>query len=307
MDGVFRLGEGSFTGAGGLRIAYRSWSRPTPRAPRAIVILVHPIYDHSGRYDEFGRSLARCGMAVWVCDQRGHGNSDGTPGVIDSFDAAAEDLGQMLAIARETAPAAPAFVVGHSIGAITALRFALDHQHELAGLICSAPALDRHDVPRPIQVLLDVIFRHRLAARLSSRVKLFSLDPEQISSDPEEVRSHAEDPLIHHGRVALRTANEVSRTLRGPLTERIGELTLPMLILHGEDDKIVAPQTSQDLFDAVHSADKTLAIIPGMRHALYHEQRVLRRRFNDQIADWIEERILPGEAEDEGEPEASPG
>lgn len=282
--------EGTFKGRDGLRIAYRTWSRTSPRAPRATVVLVHTLYDHSGRYDEFARALVHNGIDVWAADQRGHGLSEGQRGVIDSFEAAAADLQTLVGMARERSGDAPCFVVAHSVGAVTALLYAIDHQEELAGLVVTAPALDRDAAPAPIQAVIDRLFRTRLVARVSTRISGFRLDPYEVTSDPEQVEALRNDPLVPNGAVPLRTAAEMSRTVRGPVRGRLSELTLPLLIVHGEDDVTVAPQTAVALRDAVCSADLTLRLLPGMRHALYHERRVERRRFHDIVADWVGER-----------------
>lgn len=283
------VGEGSFRGAGGLRIAYREWAPSTPRPPQAVVVVVHALYDHSARYESFASTLVQRGWRVWAYDQRGHGNSDGPPGVLDSFEAATADLREVVALAR-AGHGAPCFVVGHSVGGAVALGYAIEHQDELAGLVCTAPTVDRHAILSPLQFVVDRLFRSRPVARLSARARAFALDSSVISNDPTEVAAHRADPLIHHGPIPLRTATVLAQAIRGILAERLAELTLPMLIAHGDQDPIVAPATSVDLFDTISSEDKTLLQLPGMRHALYHELQPARTVFFEQLADWIDER-----------------
>lgn len=285
-------GEGAFTGAGGLRIAYRTWARSSPRPPRAVVVLVHTIYDHSARYDEFARNLVRFGINVWALDLPGHGLSDGQRGVIEDFDAVAADVGRLVGIARNQ-HRTPCFLVAHSVGVLPALAYALEEQDQLAGLVCTAPAIDHRVLPGPLQSLLDRLVRSPLLARVSARVRTFSLDPGEATDDPAEAAALADDPLIHQGRVPLTTANAIARVLRGPLARRLGEITVPALIVHGDLDTIVPPSAGRDLHDRLGSTDKTLRLMPGMRHALYHEQKALRRRFNDLVGEWIDERAAP--------------
>lgn len=286
-------GEGAFSGARRRRIAYRTWARSSPRPPRAVVVVVHTIYDHSARYDEFACNLVRFGINVWALDLPGHGLSDGQRGVIEDFADVAADIGRLVEIARNQHGTPPCFLVAHSVGALGGLSFALEHQGTLAGLICTAPAIDHKLLPGPLQSLLDKLVGSPVVARVSARVRTFSLDPAQATSDPAEVRALAEDPLIQRGRVPLTTAHAIARVLRGTLAGRLGEITVPVLVVHGELDRIVPPSAARDLYDRVGSADKTLRLLPGMSHAIFHEQKALRRRSNDMIGEWIDERAAP--------------
>ncbi|MDO9354126.1 MAG: lysophospholipase [Solirubrobacteraceae bacterium] len=280
---------GSFVGEGGLRIAYRSWAPRSPRAPRATVVVVHTALDHSARYDEFARLLVRRGMTVWAHDQRGHGHSDGAAGVIDKLEHATADLGQVVDLATRD-HGAPCFVVAHSMGAVVALSYALDHQERLAGLVTTAATLDSSPAPLPLRLLGDVFHLDRIAAQLTPRFPLLAFPSHEITTDPGEAEAHATDPLIHHGRMPMRTASELAHAIRGALTKRLGELHLPVLAFHGAEDPIVGPSASRRLHDAVSSQDRTLSVLDGLRHDLFHERQPQRRQLFEQIADWIEAR-----------------
>jgi len=78
--------EEDFTGAGGLRIHYRSWL--PEGAPRAVVAICHGVNSHSGQHAWTAETLAGRGFAVYAVDLRGRGKSEGERFYVD------DDLGK---------------------------------------------------------------------------------------------------------------------------------------------------------------------------------------------------------------------
>ncbi|MDQ8046314.1 MAG: lysophospholipase [Solirubrobacteraceae bacterium] len=280
---------GSFVGDGGPRIAYRTWSPRSPRAPRATVVVVHTALDHSARYDGFAKELVRRGFTVWAHDQRGHGHSDGDAGVIDDLGHAASDVGRMVDLARRE-HGTPCFLVGHSLGAVIGLVYAVDHQDQLAGVVTTSVTIDSSAAPLPLRLATDVFKLDRLGGLLAPRFPLIAFDSADISGDADEVEAHRTDPLVHHGRLPMRTATEIARGNRHLDRARLASFGLPLLAVHGGRDSISPPRSSTRLVDAVGSADKTVAIHDDLHHDLFHEQQPARARVLGQIADWIDER-----------------
>src|SRR6059058_5181635 len=104
-----------------------------------MVVLVHGVSEHSGRYHNVAGRLVADGYAVYALDHRGHGRSEGPRAVIDRMDNAVEDLDRLIALAASEQRGVPLFLLGHSMGATIAVRYAIAHQDRLAGLILSAP------------------------------------------------------------------------------------------------------------------------------------------------------------------------
>jgi alpha-beta hydrolase superfamily lysophospholipase len=280
---------GSFVGAGGLRIAYRTWAPRSPRAPRATVVISHTAFDHSARYDEFARVLVRRGMTVWAHDHRGHGHSDGDHGVIDRLESATEDLRQVVDLATAD-HGSPCFVVGHSVGAVIGLRYAVDYQDQLTGFVSVAATLDSTPAPFPLRLLSDALHLDRVGAAISPRFPLLSIDLDHMTGDPVEIAAHREDPLVHHGRLPMRTASEIAKANRELGAKRLADFHVPLLVLHGERDPIAEPRLSRQLHDRVSSDDRELAIYDDLHHDLFHEVKPARGHFEEKIAGWIDAR-----------------
>src|SRR6478672_1731685 len=129
---------GHFEGVGGPGIFWQAWL-PDGK-PRAVVGMAHGLSEHSGRYAWTGEQLSARGYALYALDHRGHGQSGGARCVIDRVDNAVADLGELIGIAQaESAGQAKPFLLGHSFGGFLSLAFATRRQHELRGLILSAP------------------------------------------------------------------------------------------------------------------------------------------------------------------------
>jgi alpha-beta hydrolase superfamily lysophospholipase len=132
--------EGTFTGASGHEIYWQAWD---PESPRGLVVLVHGVHEHSGRYAHVAERLNRAGYAVHTLDHEGHGRSGGTRGNIGSMKGLLADLQHVREQAVAEHPGLPLFVVGHSMGGLVALDHLVSHGQEgVAGLVVSAPAVD---------------------------------------------------------------------------------------------------------------------------------------------------------------------
>lgn len=127
---------GEFAGHGG-KIAWRAWQPET--APRAVVVLVHGVAEHSGRYEYVSTTLTDAGFAVYALDHIGHGLSEGAAANIGSMQGAADNVATLLGLAGAAHPGIPRFLLGHSMGSLVVLHLATRGPLDVAGIIVSAP------------------------------------------------------------------------------------------------------------------------------------------------------------------------
>ena len=97
-------------------------------------------------------------------------------------------------------------MVGHSMGAMIALRYACDHQHRLDGLALSG-ALASIDAPAALRIV------GRAISIVAPKLGLITIDASLISRDPAVVEAYRSDPLVHHGKLPARTAAEIADTV----------------------------------------------------------------------------------------------
>lgn len=272
--------EGGAAAADGTALYWQAW-QPS-RAPLATVWLVHGGAEHGGRYSDLVSALLDAGCAVWAPDLRGHGRSGGRRGSIGRF---SDYVGDLDAVVRASdAPRDDVFVLGYSLGAIVGASWALERQDELAGVIMAAPALGPGAGVSRTQFAVAGIL-----SAVAPRLPLFKQDPESMTQDPEVVRSYNGDPLIHHGRFDARVIGELVATM-GAFPERVGDLDLPLLVLHGTADVTADPARSRLALERAGSAAKTLKLYDGMRHDLFHEPG--HDRVTTDITTWLEGQCL---------------
>ncbi len=279
-----RLDEGFFAAKDNLRLYWRSARPSEAGATRGHVALVHGYAEHCGRYRELMAALARRGIAVHAFDYRGHGQSDGRRAHVERFSEYTDDLDVLLGHARQVAEGQPLFVMGHSLGGLIALRYALDARPEgLAGLVLSSPFLEFAFRPPRLKVLAG-----RLVERVVPWIPVGNeLRVENLTRDRAIQEATRRDPLY----LRTTTPRWFSQTTaaQAELGARLSELTLPCLIFHGGADPIAACDASRRLFAAARASDKTLKIYDGMLHETLNE--VGRDQVVADLVAWLEARI----------------
>ena len=267
--------QGFFSGKGGVSLFEQAW-RPAQGEPRATFVIMHGLMDHSSRYDELARSLTANGIAVHAFDLRGHGHSAGVRVAVDSFDDYVDDLAAFTERVRHQEHDVPVFVMGHSMGGAIVTLYALDRKPELAGVILSGPALHAN-------VDGATIAGTKAVASLSPNAGVFKLDVDKFSRDPKVVADCKSDPMVYTDGAPARTAKELLAAMDN-IDERMDEVFVPLLILHGEDDVVTDPGGSRALYERTRSSDRTLRIYPKLVHDLVHEPE--KGRVITDINEW---------------------
>lgn len=281
--------DGAFLGAGDTRITWQSWHDAT--APtRAHVVVSHGAAEHGGRYAGLAHALAPRGFPVWALDHRGHGRSEGQRMVVDRLAHAAADVDRLIDRVTEADPGRPIYLLGHSMGGAIALLYALERQDRLAGMVLSAPVTTDAGAPAPLRLAARVLQLDRVLSRFAPSLGLIALDADRLSRDPAEVQAYRDDPLVTLGKLPARTAGELSIAVRGRLRRGLGELRLPLLLVHGDDDALVPLAGSLAVRDRVGSDDVTLLVYPAHRHELLHELPAAREQVLADIAGWLDAR-----------------
>jgi alpha-beta hydrolase superfamily lysophospholipase len=271
--------KSTFEGVGGLKIFTRSW-RPEG-AVRGIVILSHGFNSHSGYFTWPAEQFEKNGFAAYALDHRGRGKSEGERFYVEKFSDWLEDLDKFVGIARSENPGVPVFVLGHSAGGVIASSYVLEHQSEIAGLICESFAFDV-GLPHLVQLAF------RGASHLIPHLPLYSLKNEIFSRDPAVVAQMNSDPLIENEKQPVETAAEMLKA-----SDRLGEnmptMKVPVFIIHGTDDKATRWQGSQYFYDNVGSEDKTLKLYEGGYHDLLND--IIKEEVMGDILAWVNERM----------------
>jgi alpha-beta hydrolase superfamily lysophospholipase len=229
-----------------------------------------------------------------TCDLRGHGESGGTRGFVRRFGDYLEDLRAVLAdatVALAGLPGAPAaspppqaqrpILLGHSMGGLVALQFALAYPDSLRALALSSPFLGLKLAVPGWKRTLGLV-----ASVLAPKLRMPSgLNPADLSHDSEVGRSYAADPLVTHEATA-RWFTETTAA-QADVWVRAGRVRVPTLMQVAGDDRIVDAAVSQTVFDRLGAVDKNLTVYPGLFHEIFNEAEADRRRVLSDLTSWL--------------------
>jgi acylglycerol lipase len=256
------------------------WAGWTVDDPAGVVVLVHGLHEHGGRYAHVAQRLARAGYASYAVDHPGHGRSPGVRGNIGSMAGTVAGVGRLVTLAADRHPGAPLFVYGHSLGGLIALQYLTGAPDErIRGAVVSAPALDTGAATRVQQAVAPVL------SRVLPDLGVLTLDAETISRDPAVVAAYRADPLNHTGKVRARTGAEMMTTAAA-MPARLRSLTMPLLVLHGGADRLVPTASSELVTASAGSADVTRTVYPELFHEPHNEPE--QEQVLDDVVAWLD-------------------
>ena len=255
--------EGFFEDVGNTRIYHQCWLPESN--PKAVLMIVHGLGEHSGRYVNVVNHFVPAGFAVYGMDHPGHGKSGGARKYVNRFEDFIDPVKAYFKKIQGWQAGKPIFLVGHSMGGLISTVYLLDHQAGLQGAILSGPSVKIPDNISPI-----TIFIGKMLDALTPKLGLIKTAPEGVSRDQAVVQAYIDDPLVYKGKTTVRLASELLKATQRVRSEA-RKITLPILILQGGADWIVDPSGAKMLFDAVSSADKQIKIYDGLYHEIYNE------------------------------------
>src|SRR3954447_7238115 len=273
--------EGRFTGSAGTRLFYQAWV-PDLSRPRAVLVNVHGLGDHSSLYPYLASRVPASGIPLYAFDMRGNGRSPGQRAYLRGWHEYRDDLQAFLLKVQEWQPGRPLFLLGNSLGGLVVLEYALQHAAGLAGVIAAAPPLGRLGVP-PILMTLGR-FLSRVLPRFSLRV---GMDLSGLARDPAVVQAVLADPLFHRWGTA-RLSTEVTSAI-ARVQSQAEAFSIPVLILHGSADRMVPPDGSREFFSRLRQPDREFREYPGAYHGLFADldsQAVL-----SDVARWLDAHL----------------
>jgi acylglycerol lipase len=281
-----RGAESRFLTAGdGVNLHYLRWS--TGRSPPwAAIIFLHGIASHAGWFGETAIDLASRGVAVYGPDRRGSGRSGGPHGHLERYGRALDDVEEMVRLVSSEHRTTPIFLAASSWAAKLAVVYAAQRPRPLSGLLLLGPGLLPRVNLSPTRQLF-VVVGHLIAP--TARLPI-PLTPELYTANRPYV------DFIRGDRLRLLEATtrffwETARLdrQRGRASAR---LSLPLLILQGEDDKMMDVAKTRRWLSRLGVEDKTYMAYPGAGHTLDFEPD--RTRYLADMLAWLSHRLPSG-------------
>lgn len=253
----------------GKTLFVRRWNPDSE--PDVSILIFHGITGYSGPYGPMiAEQLSGAGFGVFAMDLRGHGLSDGTRGDYPSGARLVDDLSETVALSKSKSH--KLVVLGHSLGALSAVIAVKNRPQDIDGLIIlSAARRIRTGVyPKPsasavVKTLLGVTLLRGTPLMEYHRTGQLGLD------DPLfDFHYSARFYTALYGVGALRVINMLrDGVIDSPNLKFSGKLPIPLLVGVGEQDELFSAEAAKEFCDGVDCDDKEFFVIPGARHAAF--------------------------------------
>ena len=240
---------------GGTEQFRRTWNVTNPKAQ---VLLLHGISEHSGRYEHVGATLNEAGFSVMSYDHYGHGRSGGVRGHVPSFETFLDDVEDNLGELRDTGD--PVILFAHSMGGLIATAYCVSGRPLPDVLLLSGPALG---AVLPAWKEKGAPVMAKLAPKLFIKNEF---DGSLLSMNAAVGDAYAKDPLRVHGATAGLGA-ELLAAMEST-NAKLSKLSVPTLVIHGGEDPIVPSHYSEPIGDQPVA---TRQVLPGLRHEILNE------------------------------------
>lgn len=271
---IFR--ESAIFNQEGISFHIREWLPECPSS--GLVFLLHGLSDHGGRFKYVGENLANQGFIFYAPDLRGNGQSEGKRGHFNSYGQILDDIDFIFRSAIEKHPGSPCFIYGQSMGGNLAINYCMSRQPSILGVISSSPWLRLVKSPSAI-----IRFVGLAVGKLLPSLSLSNgLDADDLTHDPVISKAYKTDPLIH-GRITLNTFDLINSSGEW-IFNNTDKLKIPLLLMHGNADRITSFDASRQL-SLSNISNCTFLPWEGMFHELHNEpdkDLVLKA-----ITDWI--------------------
>jgi alpha-beta hydrolase superfamily lysophospholipase len=253
--------------------------RDIPENQKAVIIIVHGLAEHCGRYDYVVRKLNEFGYGVYRFDNRGHGRSGGKRGYLDDFHHFIDDADIFVGRAKRENPRVPLFMLGHSMGGFIAASYGVKYPGKLAGEIFSGPVITELPIFDELKAM-DV--------QNDPETPIPNSLSDVICRDRRVVKDYENDPLVLK-ETTLKLLTTVFFDGVAWLMSGLKNYRYPCLILHGGDDQIVDKASAEYLYANISSEDKSIKIYESFYHEILNETE--KDIVLADIHNWIQTRI----------------
>ncbi len=252
-----------------------------PETVKAVVVIVHGMGEHSGRYQHVAKKLTDNNFGVIAFDHFGHGKTEGKKGHNPNYNAVLESVSKLIYKAKDVFGDKPMFLYGHSMGGNTVINYVLRKENNLNGVIATSPMLKLAFQPPAWKLTAG-----KLMQKIAPSITLPSeLDASHISRIQEEVDKYVNDPLVH---------DKISPNFSIPFfdaadwaIENASKLKIPMYLLHGTDDKIIDYKGTEAFANNTNKA--TLKLYEGGYHELHND--VSAKEMLNDVVNWLNSQL----------------
>lgn len=270
-------GTATFRTRDGLDLHLNDWPASQPRAR---LLLVHGLGEHSGRYAALAGDLNARGISVRGFDHRGHGRSQGKRGAIGKqADCLSRDAAEVFEAYAAEGHDLP-FLLGHSMGGLVAMHAVTALGLQPRGLVASSPALASH------ASRIDRLLSRALVKLAPDLTVANGLPADKLSHAPGIEREYLDDPL-NHNRISARLARYIFES--GPeVIAAAPSLPVPSLLQVAGSDRLVDASGARAFAAAAPGKLLEFHEYPDLYHEIYNEAEPARDEVMADLSAWLD-------------------
>ncbi|WP_010239402.1 alpha/beta hydrolase [Clostridium arbusti] len=277
-----KIKEFSHNAIDGTSLFFREWL-PDGNV-KAVVCIVHGLGDHSNWYKGLVDYFNKNNFAVLAFDLRGHGKSEGKRGHTPSYEAFMSDIDILVNVAKKDFNNLPIFFYGHSFGGNLTINYVLRRRPNLSGVIISSPWLSLYSNPPKPKLYSTFLLNKIWPSFLVDNI----VNEAALSHNPEIIQAYSKDPLTH----SCISARLFTTAYKAGLwaIDHASNFNVPILLIHGDSDKITSPNATKTFAKRVPKNLCTLKIYDGLYHSLHNE--LCNKKIFSNIGEWINTKTI---------------
>jgi len=253
-----------------------------PMDPKALVVLIHGMGEHFGRYAHVAEFFTQNGYAFAGMDLRGHGRSQGKRGHTPSYEHLMNDIELFISTIQVHFPELPLFIYGHSMGGNLVLNALIRRALPITAAVISAPYLKLAFEPPKWKTVLGKIS----AKYLPELTQPTGLDTRALSRDSNVILAYNKDSLVHD---KITSSFFVNVHFAGPyVLEHAAKINVPLLLMHGTEDKLTSHGATQELHERIPERSE-LKLWEGFYHELHNEPE--QEELLSYVTQWLEKHL----------------
>lgn len=251
---------------------------------KASIVFVHGVGEHIGRYADAFQSFSGQGYSCFGFDQRGFGRSEGEQGHVVYFSDYVEDLAKFIDDIVRQESTKPVYVLGHSMGSIVSLYYALKYPASIRGLLLFSCPIELESYLAKAGGFIAQGWQDFMP---TVKIPNF-IDPQALSNNLKNIQAFIADPYAFN-KVSINWLREFTHA-RNYVLSHAQDIMLPVLINHGEADTISALSGAKALFERLGTHDKTLNTYPGLKHELLNHSPPELAKVLEQTFAWLSQQ-----------------
>ena len=263
----------------GTKLYIKEWE---VQQPKALICIIHGFGEHINRYNHIAEFFNQHSYAVAGMDTRGHGNSEGRRGHTPSYETYLDDIQTFTETAHKSYPTAPLILWGHSMGGNLVLNYLIKRQPNVKCVVATSPWIRLAFQPKPMLLFLGKMMRN-IAPTFTQSTKL---NPSHISKDPAVVQAYIKDPLVHDKMSASASMGVLDAAAW--LNQYSGKINVPLLIMHGDADKLIDPAASKEFADRL-TGNVTHKMWKDLHHETHNDPE--QKEVLNYALQWIQSKL----------------